>query len=114
VIEEHHETSPDIVGKAELVDLDMSHDVDLMQIFRHFYPGSPEKDVARANSYMAHHFARWNDITMREWFTFLGLLYAGSLYVQKVRRTTVSSRRSFPNTPRRPRIQFTDSFTPRH
>ena len=95
VVEEHHATSSDFVGKAELVNFGMSHDVDLLRLFLHLYPGSPERDIDRANRYMTHWFARWKPITTHEWIKFLGLLYGGSLFVQKVRRRMVSSRTAF-------------------
>jgi len=85
VVSEHHRApAPDTVGKPELVGFDFDNFC-LLRLFRHMYPGVPEQDIDRANSFMAHKYGRWLDITAREWFMWHGLFIAATLYGQQVR-----------------------------
>jgi len=86
VVSEHHrDPTPDTVGKPEVVGFDFN-DFNLLRLFRHMYPGLPEEDIERANSFMAQKYSEWQTITTREWFLWHGLFIAAALYGQQVRR----------------------------
>ena len=86
VVREHHRApTRDSVGKPELIGFDFDNFC-LLRLFRHMYPGVPEEDIDRANSFMAHRYARWQEITVREWFLWHGLLVAAPLYGSQVSR----------------------------
>jgi len=104
VVREHHRAATaDTVRKPELVGLDFEQ-FSLLKLFRHMYPGVPEEDIERANSFMAQKYGRWMEITAREWFLWHGLCIAATLYGGKVRRAPFATPRMFatpPSTPRR-------------
>ena len=86
VVSEHHrDPTPDTVGRPELVGFDFIN-FNLLRLFRHMYPGVPEEDIERANSFMAQKYSEWQTITTREWFLWHGLFIAAALYGQQVRR----------------------------
>jgi len=90
VMSEHHRgPMQDTIGRHTLGGFDLDQ-FDLLELFRHMYPGVPEVDIERANNYMASKYAEWRPITTREWFLFHGLHIAAPLYGQQVRRRTIS------------------------
>jgi hypothetical protein len=96
VVREHHcAPAPDTVGKPELIGFDFDN-FNLLRLFRHMYPGVPEEDIDRANSFMAHRYSQWREITVREWFLWHGLLIAATLYGSQVRRA-LFPRAMFPS-----------------
>ena len=92
VVSEHHrDPAPDTVGKPELVGFEFD-DFNLLRLFRHMYPGVPEEDIERANSFMEQKYSEWQTITTREWFLWHGLFIAAALYGQQVRRALSRAR----------------------
>ena len=97
VVREHHcAPAPDTVGKPELIGFDFDN-FNLLRLFRHMYPGVPEEDIDRANSFMAHRYSQWREITVREWFLWHGLLVAAPLYGSQVSRA-LFPRAMFPSS----------------